>query len=124
MKPKTTTRGGVEANSINFNRHSINPVHVLYMDHIQYLYSNPILYGEPDKREILGWIIRENEKAFWILCDKPLKSLSFRNISLEYSGFLILKSTILAIEKLDLPLPTKYNTEKSTETKVEDVADH
>ncbi|MCJ7631692.1 hypothetical protein MUP77_04725 [Candidatus Bathyarchaeota archaeon] len=94
------------------------------MDHIQYLYSNPILYGEPDKREILGWIIRENEKAIWILCDKPVKPLSYRRISLEYSGFVVIKSTILAIEKLDLPLPTKYNMEKSTETKVNNNADH
>ena len=116
--------GGVVANSINFNRHSGKPVHVLYMDHIQYLNSNPILYGEPDKRETLGWIIRENEKAIWILCDKPVKPLSYQRLSLEYSGFVIIKSTILAIEKLDLPLSTKYHTEKSTETKVDDIADH
>lgn len=121
---ENTQNGGVVTNSINFNRHSGNPVHVLYMDHIQYLYSNPILYGEPDKREILGWIIRENEKAIWILCDKPVKPLSYRRISLEYSGFVVIKSTILAIEKLDLPLPTKYNMEKSTETKVNNNADH
>jgi len=117
-------KGGVVANSVNFNRHSGKPVHVLYMDHIIYRNSNPILYREPDKRETLGWIIRENEKAIWILCDKPLKPLSYRRISLEYSGFVILKSSILAIEKLDLPLQTKYNTEKSTETKVNNNADH
>ena len=121
---KNTPNGGVVTNSINFNRHSDKPVHVLYMDHIQYLHSNPTLYREPDKRELLGWIIKENEKAIWILCDKPLKPLSYRRINLEYSGFVILKSTILAIEKLDLPLPTKYTTEKSTETKVEHIADH
>ena len=109
MEPKT--RGGVVANSLSFNHHSGKPVHVLYMDHILYRNSNPILYGEPDKREILGWIIRENEKAIWILCDKPLKPLSYRRIDLEYSGFVILKSTILEIEKLDLPSPTKYNVE-------------
>ena len=117
-------KGGVVASSINVNRHSGKPVHVLYMDHILYLNSNPILYREPNKRETLGWIIRENETAIWILCDKSVKPLSYQRINLEYSGFVLLKSTILAIEKLDLPLPVKYNTEKSTETKVNNVADH
>ena len=124
MCSKQENNGGVVANSINFNHHSGEPIHILYMDHVLYRNSNPILYGEPDKRETLGWIIRENEEVLWILCDKPVKPLPYQRISLEYSGFLILKSTILAIEKLDLPLQPKYNTEKSTETKVDNIADH
>ena len=115
---------GEGENSLNFNHHRGRPVHVLYMDHILYRNSNPILYREPDKREMVGWIIGETETAIWILCDKPVKPLSYRRISLAYSGFIILKSTILAIEKLDLPLPTKYNTEKSTKTKVNSDAVH
>ena len=98
---KTKNKGGVVANSIKFNRHSGKIVHILYMDHILYRNSNPILYGEPDIRETIGWIVRENKQAIWILWDKPVKPLPYQRISLEYSGLIILKRTILKMKKLD-----------------------
>jgi hypothetical protein len=116
------TRGEGKSNLI-FNHHSDRPVYVLYMDHIIYLNSNPILYREPNKRETVGWIVKETEEAIWINWDRSLKSLSYQRLSLEYSGLVILKSTVLAIEKLDLPLPIRYHTEKSTKTKGKNNAD-
>ena len=101
MRSKQENNGGVVANSINFNRHSDKSVHVLYMDHILYRNSNPILYRKPDFRETVGWIIRENKEAIWILWDKPVKPSAYQRLSLEYSGLVILKGAILKMKKLD-----------------------
>jgi hypothetical protein len=37
----------------------------------------PVSIENPKKREMLGWIVRDNEKATWILCDKSVKPLPY-----------------------------------------------
>lgn len=92
-------KGGVEASSISQNIHSNRPVYIIYEDHIRFRKSIPELYGRPNIREAIGWIIAVKEKTIIIISDKSLTDLPYEKIDLA-DGLTILKNTILEIREI------------------------
>ena len=66
-----------------------NAVYVHYLDHVFVRNSRPCQY-DPMKREALGWLVKENEKAIWILTDRTIKPVVDHD-----SGLVILKADVL-----------------------------
>ena len=100
MQSKQENKGGVVASSINFNRHSGNLIHVIYMDLVLFRNSNHKLYGKPNIRETIGWILTENDEEIQIIWDQSLKRLPNEEISPEDSGLTIPRSAILRMKSL------------------------
>ncbi len=74
-------------------------VYVRYRDHVLFRNSDPNLF-RPAIRESLGWIVKENEEAVWLLWDRSTNPLPHEQIRLGESGLILLKSAILEIKKL------------------------
>jgi len=84
------------------NKLEPNLVYVRYWDHILFRNSDPNLY-KPVLRECVGWILKENEEAVWLLWDRSVKSLPQERSNPNESGLVILKSEILEMKKLESP---------------------
>ncbi|MEM2027549.1 MAG: hypothetical protein QXT30_07325, partial [Candidatus Bathyarchaeia archaeon] len=66
-----------------------------YLDHVLFRNSKHSLLS-PIVRETVGWIVKESDKALWILWDKGADKSEF---SFE-SGLVILKSDILEMRNV------------------------
>ena len=74
-------------------------VYIRYLDHVLFRNADPNLY-EPAIREAVGWLIKENDEAVWILWERGVERLPHeRPLPIE-SGLVIVKSDILEIRKL------------------------
>ena len=113
MQSKQENKGGVVASSINFNRHSGNVVHVIYMDLVLFRNSNSKIYEKPNIRETVGWILAENDEEIQIIWDQSLKQLPNEEIFPEDSGLTIPRHAILRIKSLIRRSSYRYSTEKS-----------
>ena len=69
------------------------------MDHVLFRNSDPSLY-HPSIRECVGWVLKENEEAIWILHDRSAKPLPNQITKPSESGLVILKGDIVKIKKL------------------------
>lgn len=74
-------------------------VHIRYRDHVLFRNVDPDLY-HPSIRECVGWIVKENDDAVWILWDRSVKKLPHERTRPSESGLVILKSDILEMRKL------------------------
>ena len=74
-------------------------VYVLYRDHVLFRNSDSSLY-HPCIRECVGWILKENEEAMWILHDRSAKPLPNQKTKASESGLVLLKGDIIEIKKL------------------------
>jgi len=74
-------------------------VYVRYKDHLLFRNSDPNLYT-PAEREAVGWIIKENDEAIWILWEKSVVDIPNQRIRIEESGLVLLKSDILEMNRL------------------------
>ena len=115
---------GEGKSSINFNRHSDNLVHVIYMDLILFRNSNPKCYEKPDIRETVGWIINEDDEAIQINWDRSLKPLPYERICPRDSGLTIPKKGVLKMKNLISLNRIDIIRKNSKKTKVKDDADH
>ena len=80
-----------------------NLVYIRYLDHILFNYSNPLQYS-PIKRETIGWLVKEDDKAVWIVADRSVESFIHQ---VKDSGRIILKTDILEMKRL-AKLDVKY----------------
>jgi len=74
-------------------------VYIRYRDHILFRNADPGLY-QPAIRECVGWVLKENDDAVWILWDRSVEPLPHERTRPEESGLVILKSEILEMKKL------------------------
>jgi hypothetical protein len=75
-------------------------VYVRYRDHVLFRNAEAGLY-RPAVREAVGWLIKENEEAVWILWDRSVVRLPHERIHAGESGIVILKSDILEMRRLE-----------------------
>lgn len=73
---------------------------IRYRDHVLFRNTDPNLY-RPTIRECIGWIIKEDNEAVWVLWDRSLKPLPHERIQTGESGLVLLKSDILEMRKVD-----------------------
>jgi hypothetical protein len=71
-------------------------VYVRYRDHVLFRNADPNLY-RPAEREAVGWIVKENDEAVWILWDKSVCKLPHERVQPSESGLVILKAEILEL---------------------------
>jgi len=72
-------------------------VYVRYLDHVLFKYSSPFRY-RPIERETVGWLVKQDDEAVWIVADRSVESLKHQLDS--DSGLIILKSDILKMKHL------------------------
>ena len=77
-------------------------VYVRYWDHVLFRNADPNLYG-PTVREAVGWVVKENEEAVWILWDRSIVRLPQERTRPEESGLIVLKREILELRRLSWP---------------------
>jgi hypothetical protein len=80
-------------------------VYLRYLDHVLFKYSNPLQY-RPVEREAVGWLVKQNDQAVWILTDRSTTTLKHELNS--DSGLIILRSDIRAIQILNQSPCIKY----------------
>lgn len=73
--------------------------YIRYKDHVLFRNSDPNLY-HPSIRECVGWVVKENEEAMWIIHDRSVKTLPHERTRPSESGLVILKSDIIETRKL------------------------
>lgn len=78
---------------------SLKLVHVKYQDHVLFRNTDPNQL-QPSTRETIGWMIKETEKAIWILFDKPIEAQPLEKPD-PASGLIILRSDILEIREIE-----------------------
>ena len=76
------------------------PIYVRYKDHTLFRNAEANHY-KPAIRETVGWLIKENEDAVWILWDRSVQKLPHERIRPEESGLVVLKSEILELRRLE-----------------------
>jgi hypothetical protein len=74
-------------------------VHVKYQDHVLFRNTDPHQL-QPSKREAIGWLIKETEKAIWILFDRPVEAQPLEKPD-PASGLIILRSDVLEIREIE-----------------------
>ena len=104
---------GEGKSSKSISRHSGNLVHIIYLDPILFRNSDPKFYGKPNKRETVGWIVKENNKEIQVIWDQSLKRLPNEETSLKESDLTIPRSAILRMKSLISHPFDRYNAEKS-----------
>jgi hypothetical protein len=77
-----------------------HPIYVRYKDHTLFRNTEANHY-KPVVRETVGWPIKQNEDAIWILWDRSVQKLPHERIRLEESGLVVLKSEILELRRLE-----------------------
>ena len=75
-------------------------VYIRYRDHVLFRNADPNIY-RPAVREVVGWLVKENDEAVWILWDRSVCRLPHERIRAEESGLVILRSDILELRRLE-----------------------
>ena len=76
---------------------SKNLVYVRYLDHVLFKYSSPFRYG-PVEREAVGWLVKEDGEAVWIVADRS--NVSSNQLDSD-CGLIILVSDVLEMRCLE-----------------------
>lgn len=79
--------------------HTHTRIYVKYLDHILFRNADPDLF-KPIPREALGWLIKEDNEAIWILFDKTVEILPSEKFD-PSSGIIILKNNILEMKEIE-----------------------
>jgi hypothetical protein len=80
-------------------RELVGLVYIRYWDHVIFRDSNPSCL-RPVIRECIGWLMKENEQAVYILWDRSVKKLPHERIQPRESGLIILKNDIIEMKKV------------------------
>jgi hypothetical protein len=75
-------------------------VYISYFDHLIFRNCEPNLFQIP-VRESVGWLMKEDEHAVWILWDRSVCRLPHEKIQPAESGAIILKAEILELKRLE-----------------------
>jgi hypothetical protein len=73
--------------------------HVRYLDHVIFKNVDSELCT-PVMRELVGWLVKENDEAMWIVCERSVEKVSSQKVQACESGMVILKSDLLEIKKI------------------------
>jgi len=73
--------------------------HVRYLDHVVFKNVDSGLC-KPVMREVVGWLVKENHEAMWIVCERSVEKVSAPKVQACESGMVILKSDLLEIKKI------------------------
>ena len=73
--------------------------HVRYLDHVLFKNVDSGLC-KPVMREVVGWLVKENDEAMWIVCERNVEKVSAQKVQACESGMVILKSGLLEIKKI------------------------
>jgi len=76
----------------------MNLVYIRYKDHVLFQKSEFNLYS-PVVREAVGWLVKENDEAVWIIWDRSVKSFPNEGIEAE-SGLVVLKDNVIEMRKI------------------------
>ena len=76
-----------------------NLVYVKYRDHVLFRNADPSLL-RPSVREVVGWLLGENEEFLCLCYERAIKRLPFEQHSEQ--GIIILKSDVLEMSELDV----------------------
>ena len=76
-----------------------NLIYVKYLDHVLFRNTNPSLF-KPQVRKAIGWLVKEDDKAIFIIFDGPEERLPYEKLD-PSSGLIILKSEILEMKKIE-----------------------
>ena len=74
-------------------------VYIRYRDHVLFRNADPSLY-RPAIRECVGWVVKENRDAVWVLWDRSVETLPHERTGPEESGLIILKNEVLKMRRL------------------------
>jgi len=74
-------------------------VYIRYLDHVLFRRMDPTVHG-PAVREAVGWLLKEDGRAVWILWDRSVEGLPQERTRAEESGLVILKSDIIEMRRL------------------------
>lgn len=74
-------------------------VYIRYRDHVLFRNTDPNLY-HPSVRECVGWIVKEDAEALWVVGDRSVNPLPNEQIKPSESGVIILKSDIQEMKRL------------------------
>jgi len=75
-------------------------VYIRYRDHVLFRNADPSLF-QPSIRETVGWVVKEDGTALWILWDKSVDPLPHERTQPAESGLVILKTEILEIKRIE-----------------------
>ena len=73
--------------------------YVRYLDHVLFKNVDSGLC-KPIMREVAGWLVKENDEAIWIVCERSVEKTSNQKVKVCESGLVILKSDLLEIKKI------------------------
>ncbi len=73
--------------------------YVRYLDHVLFKNVDSELC-KPVVREVVGWLVKENDEAIWIVCDRSVEKVSNQIVRACESGLVILKSDMLEMKKI------------------------
>ncbi|MGQ9469119.1 MAG: hypothetical protein ACUVTD_04750 [Nitrososphaerales archaeon] len=74
-------------------------VYVRYKDHVLFRNTDPKAL-EPDVRETVGWLLKEDDDSILILWDRSVKKLPHERACLKESGLVILKADIMELKRI------------------------
>ena len=74
-------------------------VYVRYRDHVLFRNADSSLYS-PALRETVGWLVKEDGDAVWILWDRSVDPLPQEKAPASESGLIIIKSNVLEMRKI------------------------
>ena len=73
--------------------------HVRYLDHVIFKNVDSGLC-KPVIRELVGWLVKENDEAMWIVCERSVEKVYAQKVQACESGIVILKSDLLGVKKI------------------------
>ena len=73
--------------------------YVRYLDHVLFKNVDSGLC-KPIMREVAGWLVKENDEAIWIVCERSVEKTYNQKVKVCESGLVILKSDLLEIKKI------------------------
>jgi hypothetical protein len=74
-------------------------VYIRYRDHVLFRNANSSLYSSA-VRETVGWLIKENGGAVWILWDRSVEPLPHEGVPASESGLVVLKTDIIEMRRI------------------------
>jgi len=74
-------------------------VYVRYRDHVLFRNADSSLYS-PALRETVGWLVKEDGDAVWILWDRSVEPLPHERFPAFESGLVILKNDVLEMKRI------------------------
>ena len=73
--------------------------YVRYFDHLLFKNVDSRLC-KPVMREVVGWLVKENDEAIWIVCDRSIEKVSARKFKLAKVAWSSLNRTCWRPKKL------------------------